>query len=157
MSAHAKEYAARSSAYDIPLDKINVSQPELFRTNSFWPYFERLRREDPVHYCAESDYGPFLVDHQTYNDIMAVDFGTIRCSRRNQASGGTTLPTSNPDFQLPMASSRWTRRGATCVLLGGGFHRWLPEGIWKSSKARSVRALQRCSMNCRSWRSLRLG
>src|SRR3546814_12645101 len=56
----------------IPLDKLNVAQPELFRTNSFWPYFARLRREAPVHYCAESEYGPHW-SVTKYNDIMAVD------------------------------------------------------------------------------------
>ena len=35
MSAHAIDHKARSPAYDMPLDKINVSQPELFRTNCF--------------------------------------------------------------------------------------------------------------------------
>ncbi len=68
MSAHIKP--RETPAYDMPLDRINVSQPELFRTNSFWPYFERLRAEDPVHYCAESDYGPFW-SITKYNDIMA--------------------------------------------------------------------------------------
>ena len=47
----------------IPLQEIDVSDSELFETNTFWGYFERLRREDPVHYCAESDFGPVLVDH----------------------------------------------------------------------------------------------
>ncbi len=100
MSAHAMERDARSPAYDIPLDKINVSQPELFRTNSFWPYFERLRREDPVHYCAESDYGPFW-SITKYNDIMAVD--TNHQVFSSEASlGGITLRNQQADFLLPM-------------------------------------------------------
>ena len=32
---------ARSAAYDMPLDKIDVSDPALFQTNTMWPYFER--------------------------------------------------------------------------------------------------------------------
>ena len=100
MSAHAMDRAARSPAYDIPLDKINVSQPELFRTNSFWPYFERLRREDPVHYCAESDYGPYW-SITKYNDIMAVD--TNHQVFSSEASlGGITLRNQQADFLLPM-------------------------------------------------------
>jgi cytochrome P450 len=100
MSAHAQPNGAHSPAYDIALDKINVSQPELFRTNSFWPYFERLRREDPVHYCAESDYGPFW-SITKYNDIMAVD--TNHQVFSSEASlGGITLRNQQPDFLLPM-------------------------------------------------------
>jgi cytochrome P450 len=99
MSAHAIE-RARSPAYDIPLDKINVSQPELFRTNSFWPYFERLRREDPVHYCAESDYGPYW-SVTKYNDIMSVDTSHQVYSSEAHL-GGITLRNQQPDFLLPM-------------------------------------------------------
>ena len=100
MSAHAKDHGSRSPAYDMPLDKINVSQPELFRTNSFWPYFERLRREDPVHYCAESDYGPYW-SVTKYNDIMSVD--TNHQVYSSEATlGGITLRNQRPDFLLPM-------------------------------------------------------
>ena len=42
----------------IPLEDIDVSKLELWRTNSHWPYFARLRREDPVHYCRQSNGGP---------------------------------------------------------------------------------------------------
>lgn len=43
--------------YTIPLDRIDVSDPELYRSNRMWSYFARLRHEDPVHYCANSAYG----------------------------------------------------------------------------------------------------
>jgi hypothetical protein len=36
--------------YSVPLDKIDVSNPWLYRDNTIAPYFERLRREAPVHY-----------------------------------------------------------------------------------------------------------
>jgi cytochrome P450 len=100
MSAQAKPFAPSSPAYDIPLDKINVSNPELFRTNSFWPYFERLRREDPVHFCAESDYGPYW-SVTKYNDIMAVD--TNHQAFSSEAGlGGITIRNQQADFLLPM-------------------------------------------------------
>jgi len=66
------EQDARDAAYAMPLDKINVAQGILFKTDTHWPYFERLRREDPVHYCAESEFGPYW-SITRYNDIMAVD------------------------------------------------------------------------------------
>jgi cytochrome P450 len=100
MSAQAKSYEGNSPAYDMPLDKIHVGQPELFRTNSFWPYFERLRREDPVHYCAESEYGPYW-SVTKYNDIMAVDTNHQVFSSEAHL-GGITMRDQNPDFLLPM-------------------------------------------------------
>jgi cytochrome P450 len=45
--------------YSVPLDKIDVSDAELFSTDKLWGYFERLRKEDPVHYCADSEFGPY--------------------------------------------------------------------------------------------------
>ena len=37
-----------------------------------WTIFERLRKEDPVHYTPESDYGPYW-SITKYHDIVAVD------------------------------------------------------------------------------------
>tara|TARA_R110002110_G_scaffold98644_3_gene252402 strand:+ start:862 stop:2121 length:1260 start_codon:yes stop_codon:yes gene_type:complete len=56
----------------MPLDKINVSDPDLFLNDTVGEYFARLRRDDPVHYCADSAYGPYW-SITKYNDIMAVD------------------------------------------------------------------------------------
>src|ERR1700754_1995386 len=64
--------AARDAAYALPIDQINVAQPILFQQNAMWPYFERLRKEDPVHYTADSEFGPYW-SITKYNDIMAVD------------------------------------------------------------------------------------
>jgi len=43
----------------VPLAEIDVSDLDLWTTDTHWRYFERLRREDPVHYCAESAFGPY--------------------------------------------------------------------------------------------------
>jgi cytochrome P450 len=100
MSVHRKEVEARSPAYDIPLDTFNVADPELFRSNTFGPYFERLRAEDPVHLCPESDYGPYW-SVTKYNDIMAVD--TNHQVYSSEASlGGITIRNQQQDFPLPM-------------------------------------------------------
>ncbi len=58
--------------YSLPLDQINVAQPELFQNDAHWSYFERLRKEDPVHYCAESQFGPYW-SVTKYKDIFEVD------------------------------------------------------------------------------------
>jgi len=72
IAVNALEKNARDAAYALPLDKLNVAQPILFQTNTMWPYFERLRLEDPVHFCAESEFGSYW-SITKYNDIMAVD------------------------------------------------------------------------------------
>ena len=58
--------------WSLPLDKIDVSKSELFLNNRHGDYFRRLREEDPVHYCAESDFGPYW-SITKFNDIVAVD------------------------------------------------------------------------------------
>jgi cytochrome P450 len=63
---------ARAKAYAMPLETIDVARSGLFQRDTLWPYFERLRKEDPVHYCAESLHGPYW-SITKYNDIMAVD------------------------------------------------------------------------------------
>jgi cytochrome P450 len=63
---------ARARIYAEPLEALNPAQPDLFAADAFWPIFDRLREEAPVHYTAESAYGPFW-SITRYNDIMAVD------------------------------------------------------------------------------------
>ena len=38
----------------VPLDAIDVSDFELFTRDELWGWFERLRREAPIHYCSTS-------------------------------------------------------------------------------------------------------
>jgi cytochrome P450 len=64
--------AAREHAFSIDLESIDVSKPRLFSSGTLWPYFERLRRDDPVHYCERSANGPYW-SVTRYQDIMAVD------------------------------------------------------------------------------------
>ena len=70
-------------AYSVPLDQIHPAEPALFKNNVMWSYFERLRKEDPVHYCKrpfDIGMGEFLDEEigpywsiTKYNDIMDVD------------------------------------------------------------------------------------
>ena len=57
---------------DVPLDEIDVSRPEIFLNDNWQPWFERLRKEAPVHYLADSVNGPFwsVTSHEM---IKAVD------------------------------------------------------------------------------------
>ena len=89
------EAAAR--AWSMPIEDINVADPELFRSNTFWPYFERLRKEDPVHYCKEHEFGPYW-SVTKYNDIMFVDTNHALFS----SEPSITIADPKDDFQLPM-------------------------------------------------------
>jgi cytochrome P450 len=62
----------RARIYAEPLETLDPARPDLFAADAFWPVFERLRAEDPVHFTPESAYGPFW-SITRYNDIMAVD------------------------------------------------------------------------------------
>jgi cytochrome P450 len=55
-----------------PLSSIDVSDPAIYEQDTWGPLFARLRREAPVHYCAESRYGPYW-SVTRYNDIMTVE------------------------------------------------------------------------------------
>ena len=56
----------------LPLAELNPAKVERFQEDAIWPYFARLRREDPVHFTAESEFGPYW-SITRWNDIMAVD------------------------------------------------------------------------------------
>jgi cytochrome P450 len=58
----------------IPLDTMDVSDPQIYQDDRYYPYFARLRREAPVHYCPQSQYGPYW-SVTKYKDIMQVEIG----------------------------------------------------------------------------------
>ncbi len=88
---------AREKAWSMPLDQINPADPYLFRDNTMWPYFERLRKENPVHLQTEHQFGPYW-SVTKYNDIMAVD--TNHEAFSSQPS--ITIADPKEDFRLPM-------------------------------------------------------
>jgi cytochrome P450 len=92
-----QQKAAREHAYSIPLSEIDVADAELFRSDTFWPYFERLRKEDPVHYQANHQFGPYW-SITKFNDIMAVDTNHAAFS----SEPSITIVDPQEDFRLPM-------------------------------------------------------
>ncbi len=95
----AQEYVAPKvdSVYDLPIEDVNPAQPYLFQHNMQWEYFERLRKEDPVHFSADSHFGPYW-SITRYEDIMYVDTHHKIFS----SEGGITLAEQDEDFTLPM-------------------------------------------------------
>jgi cytochrome P450 len=67
-----KKALARKRAYETPLEVLNPAWASAFRDDAHWPYFDRLRAEDPVHWTPDSNYGAFW-SVTKYNDIMAID------------------------------------------------------------------------------------
>jgi cytochrome P450 len=53
-------------------EALNPADPKRFRDGTILPIFERMRAQTPVHYCANSPYGPYW-SIMRYKDIMAID------------------------------------------------------------------------------------
>ena len=70
----------------MPLDKMDVSDPRLYYDDVWQPYFERLRREDPVHYTPESPYGPYWAVTK-YRDIVQVEVNHKVFSSSDEVGG----------------------------------------------------------------------
>jgi cytochrome P450 len=65
---------ARRKANETPLADINVCDLELWRNDTKWAYFDRLRRDDPVHlHPPEHHRGGAFWSVTRFNDIVAVD------------------------------------------------------------------------------------
>jgi cytochrome P450 len=97
LSGDNHQQAARERAASLPLAEFDVANPELFKNDTFWPYFDRLRREEPVHYCKDSIFGPYW-SVTKYNDIM--DIETNHSVFSSAASlGGITVRDAAPDLR----------------------------------------------------------
>jgi cytochrome P450 len=88
---------ARARAFSVPLDEINVADDQLYRTDTHWPYFERLRRDAPVHRYDHPDFGRFW-SISRYHDIVAVDSNWQDFS----STGSIVLEDPAEDFHTPM-------------------------------------------------------
>jgi cytochrome P450 len=85
-----KRYAeARKKAYATPLDQFQPADNEIFRSDTLWPWFERLRKEDPVHLTTESEFGPYW-SVTKHKDIIAVD-SNHRVFSSDSELGGITI------------------------------------------------------------------
>ena len=83
--------------YEVDIADFNLANPHLFSSDKLWPWFKRLREEDPVHYCRDSMFGPYW-SVTRYDDIMKVD-----TSHDIYSSEPTiTVGDLQEDFQLSM-------------------------------------------------------
>ncbi|MEM9622849.1 MAG: cytochrome P450, partial [Pseudomonadota bacterium] len=81
----------------IALADIDVSQRELWAENRKFEFLARLRNEAPVHFCPESETGPYW-SVTRYADIMEVE------NNWQVFSSDPAITIENPeeDFELPM-------------------------------------------------------
>ena len=77
----------RDETFALPLAELNPARTDRFQNDTIWPVFERLRREDPVHFTADSDFGAYW-SVTRWDDIMAVDTNHIDFS----SAEGIALP-----------------------------------------------------------------
>lgn len=84
----------------VPLEQIDPSVPERFRDDTHEEVFSRLRREDPVHWCARSPFGPFW-SVTRFNDIVEVETHPELYSADTKY-GSIALISANPVVSLPM-------------------------------------------------------
>jgi cytochrome P450 len=91
--------AAREKAYGTPLSEFHPGNPELFRSDTLWPYFERLRNEEPVHFCSASPVGNYW-SVTKYNDIMHVDTNAAIFSS-DMGLGGIQLRDTDSKYEWP--------------------------------------------------------
>ena len=95
-------------AYSTPLEDLDVSDPSFWPDERMWAIFQRLRDEDPLHYCKEgwtSEFrepddepvGPYW-SVTRFEDIMAIDTDHHRFS----SEPAIVLPNPGHDFPLPM-------------------------------------------------------
>ena len=89
-----------ADAYTLPLEDIDVSNPELHRDDIMWDYFARLRAEAPVHYCKDSLFGPFW-SVTRFREIMEVETHPELFSSETYG-GGITIMDNNTVASLPM-------------------------------------------------------
>ena len=81
---------AREEAYATPLKNFHPGAPRLFQDDTLWPWFERLRKEEPVHYCTNAPIEPYWSVAKN-NEITHVDTNHGR-SPRTRRSAPATVP-----------------------------------------------------------------
>ena len=80
-----------------PIDKIDVADPRIFQSDIWSDWFARLRRDDPIHFTADSPFGPYWAVTK-YRDIMKVETNPQVFS----SASGITLLDQDTQYRLAM-------------------------------------------------------
>ena len=76
----------KSRASTLPLEDLDPSDPRIYYEDAWQPYFERLRREAPVHRVKDSPYGPYW-SVAKYKDIVQVEVNHKTFSSSDEVGG----------------------------------------------------------------------
>ena len=157
----------------MPLSQIDVSKADLFERDEHWDYFARLRRDDPVHFCANSDFGPYwsitkfkdIVQVETSHNIFSsfpepadrrmlwsyLSFDD--CVRLVTAAGRTGLAFARAEADLPPGSRRVTDGHTARAPMSNATSAGVPT-ITANRRGGSVRASQLRTLACISPRRI---
>jgi len=105
------EFAGSGIVDAIPLDQLNPASAQRFQDDAIWPVFARLRREDPVHFTPDSEFGPYW-SITRWNDIVAVDTDHQRFS----SADGIAVVNLAAQAEMDRASGE-RRRGAGFITM----------------------------------------
>ena len=86
--------------WTMPLELYDPGNPTLFLHDAHWPYFERLRREAPVHYSTTNEWGPYW-SITKFRHITQIE-ANHEVFSSDVTHGGITLRDQLEDFILPM-------------------------------------------------------
>ena len=92
--------AARERAFSMPLQDIDPADPRLFADDTVGHYFERLRRDAPVHRSHSPMFGDYW-SVTRFQDIMAVDTNHATYSS-DWTRGGITISDRPMNERLAM-------------------------------------------------------
>src|ERR1700751_714896 len=90
---------AREEAYSTPLKNFHPGAPRLFQDDTLWPWFERLRKEEPVDYCNNSPIEPYWWG-VNYNRIIQAD-PSHGVFSPDAALGGISIRDAPPGYDWP--------------------------------------------------------
>ncbi|MGM0632235.1 MAG: cytochrome P450 [Pseudomonadota bacterium] len=79
------------------LEEIDLAHPGIWHAGVHLPFLARLRRDAPIHYCADSAVGPYW-SVTRYHDIMAVEAATDLFSSEPTIGIVDVIP----EYTLPM-------------------------------------------------------
>ena len=85
--------------WSLPIEAIDVSDPALYQTDTWQPWFARLRRDAPVHWQPNGMYGAFW-SITKYADVLEVEADHRRFSSAARL-GGITITDRADDFRRP--------------------------------------------------------
>lgn len=94
-----RQAQASAQALHMPLADIDPANPDYFEFDTVGHYFERLRRDDPVHWSESPIHGGYW-SVTRYADIMAVDTNPQVFSSDWSQGGITLTEASEPEKNL---------------------------------------------------------